>query len=56
MDIPPSIKALLEARLGRLGRDERASISPASVIGMEFTMPITEAGLTRAPRYSIRPG
>ena len=50
MDIPPSIKALLEARLGRLGRDERAAISPASVIGMEFTMPAVAALSPEADR------
>ena len=34
--IPPSIQALLAARLDRLGQDERAVIEPASVIGLEF--------------------
>ena len=37
--IPPTIKALLEARLGQLAADERATIEPASVIGMEFASP-----------------
>ena len=34
--IPPTIKALLEARLGQLRREERAAIEPASVIGLQF--------------------
>ena len=34
--IPPTIHALLAARLDRLGRDERAIIEPASVIGLVF--------------------
>lgn len=34
--IPPSIQALLTARLDRLSGEERAVIEPASVIGAEF--------------------
>ena len=34
--IPPTINALLAARLDRLGRDERAVVEPASVIGQRF--------------------
>ena len=34
--IPPTIEALVAARLDRLGRDERAVIEPASVIGLFF--------------------
>ncbi|MEO6745220.1 MAG: AAA family ATPase [Caldimonas sp.] len=37
--IPPTIKALLEARLGQLGREERTAIEPASVIGLQFAVP-----------------
>ena len=37
--IPPTIKALLEARLGQLGREERTAIEPASVIGLQFAAP-----------------
>ncbi|MGA0612026.1 AAA family ATPase [Caldimonas sp. KR1-144] len=37
--VPPTIKALLEARLGRLAREERATIDPASVVGLEFSAP-----------------
>jgi tetratricopeptide (TPR) repeat protein len=34
--VPPTIHALLEARLDQLGRAERAAVEPASVIGLEF--------------------
>lgn len=34
--VPPTIQALLAARLDRLGRDERACLEPASVIGPSF--------------------
>jgi tetratricopeptide (TPR) repeat protein len=34
--VPPTIHALLEARLDKLARAERASLEPASVIGLEF--------------------
>lgn len=39
ISVPPTIKALLEARLGRLAREERATIDPASVVGLEFSAP-----------------
>lgn len=35
-EVPPTIHALLEERLDRLGRSERATVEPASVIGLEF--------------------
>ena len=38
LQIPPTIKALLEARLGQLGRNERYAIEPASVIGLQFAV------------------
>ncbi len=37
--IPPTIEALVAARLDRLGRDERAVVEPASVIGLTFPEP-----------------
>ena len=37
--IPPTIKALIEGRLGQLRREERAAVEPASVIGMQFAAP-----------------
>jgi len=39
IDIPPTIKALLEARLGQLAPGERHAIEPASVIGLQFAAP-----------------
>ncbi|MBI2777012.1 MAG: AAA family ATPase [Chloroflexi bacterium] len=41
--VPPSINALLAARLDHLGREERAIVEPASVIGLVFpTAAVTE--------------
>ena len=37
--IPPTIHALLAARLDKLDRGERATAEPASVIGLEFQRP-----------------
>lgn len=34
--VPPSVQALIEARLDRLAHDERAVIEPASVVGLVF--------------------
>jgi tetratricopeptide (TPR) repeat protein len=41
--VPPTIQALLAARLDRLGREERAVIEPASVVGLEFAEPAVAA-------------
>jgi class 3 adenylate cyclase/tetratricopeptide (TPR) repeat protein len=41
--VPPTIHALLEARLDGLGRLERDALEPASVIGLEFPRPALEA-------------
>jgi len=41
--VPPTIHALLEARLDRLGRSERAAVEPASVIGLEFPRSAAES-------------
>ena len=49
--IPPTIKALIEGRLGQLRREERAAIEPASVIGLQFAAPAV-ASLAPEP---IRP-
>ena len=49
--IPPTIQALLEARLDNLHRNERAAAEPASVIGLEFPQPAVEA-LAPAPLRS----
>jgi tetratricopeptide (TPR) repeat protein len=36
IEVPPTIQALLEARLDQLGRPERSVVDPAAVIGVEF--------------------
>ncbi len=36
LSVPPTIQALVAARLGLLSIDERAVVEPASVIGLEF--------------------
>jgi class 3 adenylate cyclase/tetratricopeptide (TPR) repeat protein len=41
--MPPTIHALLEARVDQLARSERAAVEPASVIGLEFAQPAVEA-------------
>ena len=41
--VPPTIQALLEARLDKLQRGERAAAEPASVIGMEFPQPAVKS-------------
>ena len=40
---PPTIQALLAARLDRLGPGERAVLSRAAVVGREFSLPEVEA-------------
>ncbi len=39
LTVPPSISALLAARLDHIAREERAVIEPASVIGLTFPTP-----------------
>lgn len=46
--VPPTIQALLEARLDALARAERATVEPASVIGLEFPQRAVES-LAPAP-------
>jgi class 3 adenylate cyclase/tetratricopeptide (TPR) repeat protein len=41
--VPPTIHALLEARLDKLGREERVAVEPAAVIGLEFAQPALES-------------
>jgi predicted ATPase/class 3 adenylate cyclase len=51
--VPPTIRAILEARLDQLGRAERATLEAASVIGVEFS-PIALAQLApEAVRKSL---
>jgi class 3 adenylate cyclase/tetratricopeptide (TPR) repeat protein len=37
--VPPTIKALLESRIGQLRVEERSAIEPASVVGLQFPVP-----------------
>jgi len=48
IEVPPTIHALLEARLDKLGRAERAAVEPASVVGLEFPQSAVES-LAPAP-------
>ena len=49
--VPPTIQALLEARLDNLQRPERAAAEPAAVIGLEFPQSAVQA-LAPAPLRS----
>ncbi|MFL5647933.1 MAG: ATP-binding protein [Chloroflexota bacterium] len=51
--VPPTIQALLAARLDRLGRDERAVIEPAAVVGLEFAEPAVAALTPDAVRSDL---
>ena len=52
--VPPTIHALLEARLDKLARAERASIEPASVMGLEFAQSALESLAPEAVRAICR--
>lgn len=41
--VPPTIRALLEARLDKLAREERATVEPAAVIGVTFPQQAVES-------------
>ena len=51
--VPPTIHALLEARLDGLGRAERAAVEPASVIGLEFAQSPLESLAPPAVRAEL---
>jgi tetratricopeptide (TPR) repeat protein len=51
--VPPTIHALLEARLDRLGREERATVEPAAVVGLEFLQPAVESLAPAVLRPSV---
>ncbi len=51
--VPPTIHALLEARLDGLGRAERAAVEPASVIGLEFPQTALESLAPPAVRTEL---
>ncbi|HZT55593.1 MAG TPA: tetratricopeptide repeat protein, partial [Burkholderiaceae bacterium] len=51
--IPPTIQALLEARLDRLAHEERITVEPAAVIGMQFALPAVAALSPEAARAHV---
>jgi class 3 adenylate cyclase/tetratricopeptide (TPR) repeat protein len=51
--VPPTIQALLEARLDKLVREVRVSVESASVIGLEFPQPAVEALLPESVRPAV---
>jgi tetratricopeptide (TPR) repeat protein len=51
--VPPTIQALLSARLDRLGSDERAAAERASVVGRVFEQPAVVAMTPSASRSEI---
>ncbi len=51
--VPPTIQALLEARLDTLARSERAAVEPASVIGLEFARSAVQSLAPLAMREGI---
>jgi tetratricopeptide (TPR) repeat protein len=51
--VPPTIQALLEARLDNLPRADRAAVEPAAVIGLEFARPALEALAPEAVRAAL---
>jgi tetratricopeptide (TPR) repeat protein len=53
ISVPPTIHALLEARLDSLARADRAAVEPAAVIGLEFAQPALEALAPESVRNAI---
>jgi class 3 adenylate cyclase/tetratricopeptide (TPR) repeat protein len=51
--VPPTIQALLEARLDKLMREVRVAVESASVIGLEFVKPAVEAISPEALRPTV---
>ncbi len=51
--VPPSIKALLEARIGQLRVEERIAIEPASVIGLQFPVPAVASMTPERSRAAV---
>ena len=55
LSIPPTIHALLAARLDGLPDEERAVVDPASVIGLSFPMPAVESLVHTEIREKVTP-
>jgi class 3 adenylate cyclase len=56
LDVPPSVQALLAARIDRLGESEKQVLQTAAVIGKEFTEPILRQVLASTGRAAIANG
>ncbi|MFZ5784301.1 MAG: adenylate/guanylate cyclase domain-containing protein [Pseudomonadota bacterium] len=52
--LPGTIRGLVQARLDRLGRSDRAALQAASVLGQRFLLPALQA-LADEPAYDPRP-
>jgi class 3 adenylate cyclase/tetratricopeptide (TPR) repeat protein len=53
LEVPPTIQALLAARLDHLGQEERAIIEPASVVGLVFARAALEQLVPDALRAKV---
>jgi class 3 adenylate cyclase/tetratricopeptide (TPR) repeat protein len=56
VDVPPSVQALLSARIDRLAEREKQVLQTAAVIGKEFTEPILRQVLAAIGRASLANG
>ena len=56
LDVPPSVQALLAARIDRLGDGEKRVLSTAAVIGKEFAEPILRQVLAATGRAGLSDG
>jgi tetratricopeptide (TPR) repeat protein len=53
VSVPPTIQALIEARLDGLARADRAALEPAAVIGLEFPHVAVETMVPEAIRQTL---
>jgi class 3 adenylate cyclase/tetratricopeptide (TPR) repeat protein len=53
INVPPTIQALIEARLDGLARADRAALEPAAVIGLEFPHVAVETMVPEAIRQTL---
>ncbi len=56
LDVPPSVQALLSARIDRLAEHEKQVLQTAAVIGKEFAEPILRQVLVATGRASLANG
>jgi adenylate cyclase len=56
LDVPPSVQALLSARIDRLAEGEKQVLQTAAVIGKEFAEPILRQVLAATGRASLANG